>query len=162
MRKGMPWTHIVAIDPSQRRSAVGILPLHGPLRDADIQVAGPVEDIGAFEPLLALSRDPEAVPFSVIECPTWNGLGTKEVRSAAVAWERHLKKLFRSRGGFRVDPRTWQNDLMHGVPGERMKDRAVWYCQNVLKIGEKVGDDWDMCDAACILTYGRIYLGVCR
>ena len=94
--------------------------------------------------------------FVLLECPTWSGHGTKEVRAAANAWERTLNATFKSRSIRRVDPRVWQRQLLHGAPGLDTKSKSLWYVRNVLRY---LGDvSHDEADAICIAYYGVLML----
>lgn len=149
-------THYVAVDPSQQRSAIAWVPRSLHISAAVAFVVGPVERIGSFEPLEALARDPEVTIEVLIECPTWGGAGTKEVRSACKAWERHIKKLFPRRNVInRCDPKDWQRSVLPYVENWSTKERAIWLCEKALGLGGVVGTDADLADACCILDYAR-------
>lgn len=171
-------THHIAIDGSQRGSALAIAVPGGSISKADTYKVGGVENIGGFKPLLDLARGCSGVqvfgssgeahqevrgpgecrPLVMIECPDWTGRGTREVVSSVTAWESHLMRTFPKRRVLRVAPSTWQTALFgkreKRIYPESTKLMSLWYCQHVLH--RDLGDDHDQADALCILAYLRL------
>lgn len=89
----------------------------------------------------------------LIECPTWKSHGTKEVRAAAISWERALIPIFGKSCVHRIDPRAWQCLLLKGVPDGEIKSRVAWFVQRVLRYAPSEISH-DELDAICIARYG--------
>jgi len=142
----------IGVDPSVRRSAVAVWDDTKSETTVKGHVVGPIERLGADRFVESLADGLPEV-YVVIERPTWGGYGTRETRAAAIAWERHFQRLFPRRKVFFVDPRAWQAAVLHGVPGETTKDRAVWFCHIALRV--ETGGDHDLADAVCIAYYAR-------
>lgn len=161
MSKPFDATHHITIDPSQRSSAIAILPADGRVIDALVEKVGGVEEIGGYGPLRALSAAVECRPLVMIECPDWSGYGTKEVRAAVNAWERHLKSLFPKRRVMRVKPKDWQFAL-YGSRRARMhsdaKENSLFYTRVILH--RDFGKEDDLSDALCLMAYLRSWLKV--
>ena len=69
---------------------------------------------------------------AVIECPTWSGHGTREVRAAVTQVEKRLQAWFPVRSIRRVDPNVWQREALAGAPGETSKERSLFVARTVL------------------------------
>lgn len=125
-------------------------------------MAGGVPSVASFDGLVQIARctvlkqlsEAHAEThelYAIIECPTWSGRGTKEVRSATVQWESELQRLFPKRRVFRVDPGVWQRMMLAGIPGQSTKDRALYRARQVLRIPVT---DHNEADALCVWEYG--------
>ena len=86
-----------------------------------------------------------------IECPTWSGHGTKEVRSSALAWERELQRALPRRRIWKLDPRTWQSALLSGLPHVGTKGASMIRAG---VLGVEVSNDHEA-DAACLAEYAH-------
>lgn len=93
---------------------------------------------------------------AVVECPTWTGHGTREVRSAALQWIDELKRRFARGRALRVDPKKWQWMLLAGSPGKTTKDQSVFRAQKVLRTN--VSSDHEA-DAVCLCEFAGLWLG---
>jgi len=145
---------IIGIDPSQRHNGIAVFDAKTGAIVTD--EFGFVEDIGTCELLNRtawLAKQDGCRVFALIECPTWSGQGTKEVRSAALVWERAIHRLFPIRTVKRVDPRAWQKQLLGGAKGDT-KGLAIKYARLGLKIQGIESDH--QADAACICEYARL------
>lgn len=141
---------LIAVDSAQQTNACAILMEFEPLSAMRTYKIGGVENLGRFKELQLLS-DMDLVLAAMLECPTWNGLGTKEVRAGAIAWERELQRLFRTRKVWRCDPKEWQRKLLSGAPGATTKEQSLYRARHVLRVD--VEGDSDRADAACILEF---------
>lgn len=145
---------IIGVDPSQRHNGIAVLDVKTGAIVTD--EFGFVEDVGTCALLNQtawLAQQDGCHVLALIECPTWSGQGTKEVRSAALVWERVLHRLFPLRTVKRVDPRKWQKQLLGAAKGDT-KGQAIRYARLGLKIQ---GIDSDhQADAACICEYARL------
>ncbi|HRI45418.1 MAG TPA: hypothetical protein PLV39_14770, partial [Fimbriimonadaceae bacterium] len=76
---------ILGVDPSQRHNGLAVLDMA--TRAIAVAEFGFVEDIGSCELLNETAGKAASAGchvFALIECPTWSGRGTKEVRAAAL------------------------------------------------------------------------------
>ncbi len=116
---------ILGIDPAQLNTGYAFR-----IDNCDVVVGSikGIENIGDVRDALSvlLAEWPNLELWAVIECPNWSGNGTKETRSAAIAWQRVLQQTFKKRRIFFVDPRQWQSLMLHGVPGQGTKERSIW------------------------------------
>ncbi len=94
---------ILGVDPSQRHNGLAVLDMA--TRAIAVAEFGFVEDIGSCELLNETAGKAASAGchvFALIECPTWSGRGTKEVRAAALIWER--ARLVAERASVRYGP----------------------------------------------------------
>lgn len=144
---------ILGIDPSQRHNALAVFDV----RTGTIEAGefGFVEEVGSCELLNRTARIASEGGhriFALVECPTWSGRGTKEVRSSVLVWERAIYRLFPLRTVKRVDPRAWQRQLLGASKGDT-KGQAIRYASKGL--GVAVESD-HAADAVCICEYARL------
>lgn len=145
---------IIGVDPSQRHNGIAVLDLASGAITTD--EFGFVEEIGSCALLneaARLAAQAGCHVFVLVECPTWSGRGTKEVRSAVLVWERALHRLFPLRTVRRVDPRRWQRQLLGAVKGGDSKALSIRYASKGLNLA--VESD-HQADAACICEYARL------
>lgn len=158
---------IIGIDPSIRHNGIAVLSVDGAAMETE--ECGPVESITACKLLretAEIARREELRILALIECPTWSGRGTKEVRAAALAWERVLQREFPNRTVRRVDPRAWQRQLLGASRGDTKglavlgaakgdtKALSLRYARLGLQIDGPLSDH--QADAACICEYARL------
>lgn len=141
----------VGIDPSQKHNGFAYR------IDDGVNVIGsfhPIEEFSFFFSKMdqVLVDFPDIHLWACIECPTWGGYGTKEVRSAALMFERMLLRRFDKRNVYFVDPRNWQSLMLMGVPGETTKEKAIWRCQ---QSGLHPANDHEA-DAICLMQYAEM------
>lgn len=142
---------ILGVDPAQR--------LNGYAWQLDEPGARPrTATFDGVENLLsAINRDLARYSgcelWAVIECPTWSGHGTKEVRSAALSWDRALHQVFPDRHVCRVDPRVWQGLLLKGCPGPTTKDRSLFRARALHQVACKTDHE---ADALCLMEYAML------
>lgn len=146
-------TVVIGIDPGARNNGYAYRIDAGPI------VAGSVKDIVQISSIAALSELADAGHdlCAVIECPKWSGAGTREVRMAAIQWERHLQRLFdrRPRSITFVDPRAWQALILGGCPGSDTKERSIFYARRMALV--EVASDHEA-DAVCLCMYAGLRL----
>lgn len=150
---------IIGIDPSQRHNALAVLDLATGV--VTLGEFGFIDEVSSCDLLLEtakLAEDYGCRVFALIECPTWSGRGTKEVRSAVLVWERTLHRLFPRRTVKRIDPKVWQRQITGATPGSDTKALAIRYASKGLNLA--VESD-HQADAACICEYARL-LGLGR
>jgi len=145
---------IIGVDPSLRHNAACALDL---LTDElELFEFGFIEELGRCEGLAALgdrAREGGLHVLALIECPTWSGRGTKEVRSAALVWERALQREFPRRQVFRVDPRNWQRQLLGVTKGDT---KGLSMLRAVSLLGRPAHSDHEA-DAACICEFASLF-----
>ena len=146
---------IIGIDPSQRHNALAVddLATTAPMALGEF---GFIEGVTSCDLLLETAKLAESYGchvFALIECPTWSGRGTKEVRSAVLVWERALHRLFHRRTVKRIDPKVWQKQILGAGPGADTKALAIRYASKGLNL--PVESD-HQADAACICEYARL------
>jgi|GEM_PF-5948192 hypothetical protein len=93
--------HVLGVDPSQRHNALAVFDVASGMYAVD--EFGGIEEIRSFAFLERLAQRVGTAPvLALIECPTWSGRGTKEVRAAALIWER--ARLVAERASVRYGP----------------------------------------------------------
>lgn len=151
---------IVAVDSAQRANGVcyGVTDPFGhvDLRTFTIRTIDGIERIEADDHFRAFCEEHGHLRLcAVLECPSWSGHGTKEVRSAAIAWERVLHRRFRNRNIHRVDPRVWQSMLLAGLKGALGTKSASMIRAESLGLSPQNDDE---ADAACLAEYASFLL----
>ncbi len=145
---------LVGVDPAQRSNGVAFGRATQAHTEVQVRNVGFLEEIAGDEVFAAwCAEHKECQLLAMIECPTWSGNGTKEVKSAALAWERELNRRFEKRRIFKVDPRTWQTVLLDGVNWLGTKGASLTRAR---MLGVDCQSDHEA-DAFCLWEYARMF-----
>lgn len=152
-----PYGLIIGIDTGQKSNGLCVLDPRTGLRE--YESLGFIEEAIGSELLSRmawLARQDGLRIFALIECPSWSGPGTREVRDAAKIWERTLQRLFPSRTVKKICPNVWQAQMLSAgpkTPSVERKAASMNYARGV--IGMRPGSD-HVADAICICEYAKL------
>lgn len=151
---------LIGADPAQRMNGIafGVVDegLNPSLADVQLVSFNGIENLlrqRAFLEFCEEHRD--LMCYAAIECPTWPGNGTKEVRSAGMVYERELHRAFPFRRVYKVDPRQWQSLLLSGVTALGTKSASMMRAN---LHGLECKNDHEA-DALCLLEYAAMIAG---
>ena len=143
----------IGVDPAMNRSGFAAKFGDGEILQGAVEG---VRNLSTSELLTVL--DLHASRFDVeiylcIEFPTWPGVGTREIRSAATQWIAEFKARFPRRVRVhKACPKAWQPAMLEGCPGNTAKAKYLFRATQILG---KPAEGEDEAAAVCLLEYGR-------